>query len=136
MNAQRKKAAVAAYAHLLTEGKSNNDIMDAISEDEKNYTAEEINEIVAAITAPQKGQEDEKETPKEEKKPKKVLFFEEHRVEIKISKDENSDKITRSAEKLKLTRPCVKITKEEADILNEGVLNGPNTFGFMYFRPE
>lgn len=134
MNAQRKKAAVAAYAHLLTEGKSNNEIMDAISEDEKEYTVEEINEIVAAITAPQSSKEEDKATGKS--KPKKVVeFFEEWKVDVKVSQNKKGEN-ERVYEKLKLVRPVVKITEEEAEILNTGLLNGPNTSGLMYFRPE
>jgi hypothetical protein len=40
------------------------------------------------------------------------------------------------AEKLKMTRPRVMITDQQAEILNEGVLNGNNKYAQMYFRPE
>ena len=62
-------------------------------------------------------------------KPAKVVkadYFEEWRVEIKNKK----------AEKLRRMRPVVKITEDEAETLNAGILNGPNTYGKMYFRPE
>ena len=36
--------------------------------------------------------------------------------------------------KLKLVRPNVKITEEQAAILNEGVLNGANSIGTLYFK--
>lgn len=52
--------------------------------------------------------------------------FQEWRVQI------NNKKI----EKLKISREVVKITEEQAQILNEGVENGQNTYGFMYFLPE
>ncbi len=62
-------------------------------------------------------------------KPAKVVkadYFEEWRVEIK----------NKQAEKLRRMRPVVKITEDEAETLNAGILNGPNTYGKMYFRPE
>lgn len=40
------------------------------------------------------------------------------------------------AEKIKISRKSVKITEEEAEILNRGVLTGGNTFAKMYFKPE
>ncbi len=40
------------------------------------------------------------------------------------------------AEKLKLRRPCVKISAEEAETLNAGVLGGLNTYGLMYFPAD
>jgi hypothetical protein len=39
-------------------------------------------------------------------------------------------------EKLKLVRSCVKISEEEAETLNAGVLNGGNSHVNMYFKPE
>jgi hypothetical protein len=36
--------------------------------------------------------------------------------------------------KLKLVRPNVKITEDQAAILNEGVINGSNSIGTMYFK--
>jgi multidrug efflux pump subunit AcrB len=40
------------------------------------------------------------------------------------------------AEKLKVSRQKVKITDEQADILNQGVETGGNTYAKMYFLPE
>jgi hypothetical protein len=40
------------------------------------------------------------------------------------------------AEKLKISRSNVKITDEQADILNQGVETGGNTYAKMYFLPE
>lgn len=40
------------------------------------------------------------------------------------------------AEKLKLSRKVVKITDEQAAILNDGVESGGNTYAKMYFLPE
>ena len=53
--------------------------------------------------------------------------YEEWRVEI----------INKKAEKLKLIRPVVKITEDQAEILNRGVIDGPgNKYALMYFLPE
>lgn len=38
------------------------------------------------------------------------------------------------AEKMKINRACVKISDEQAEILNEGVLYGNNTYALMYFK--
>ncbi len=50
-------------------------------------------------------------------------------------------KITRTpegpvAEKLKVLRPVVKITDEQAETLNAGRLEGGNTYTQMYYLPE
>lgn len=42
----------------------------------------------------------------------------------------------KKAEKLKCIRECVKITDEEAETLNAGILEGSNTQAKMYFKPE
>lgn len=58
--------------------------------------------------------------------------YQEWDVQIKTSKDENG-KTQYSYEKLKISRPAVKISEEEAAILNEGVLKGGNNYAKMYF---
>lgn len=68
----------------------------------------------------------EPETVKEPVKKAKHNHYEEWHV--KISKN--------IAEKMKINRPCVKISEEQAEILNEGVLYGNNTYAVMYFKPE
>ena len=40
------------------------------------------------------------------------------------------------AEKLKVIRECVKITDEQAETLNSGVIDGGNTYASMYFKAE
>jgi hypothetical protein len=60
--------------------------------------------------------------------------YQEWRVEIKAEMD--GDKVVKKYEKLKISRPCVKITDQEAETLNNGVLEGPNTFSLMYFKAE
>ncbi len=54
--------------------------------------------------------------------------------ECKITRDPETKKP--SAEKLKVVRRVVKITEQEAETLNEGVLNGNNTYGKLYFPAE
>jgi hypothetical protein len=39
-------------------------------------------------------------------------------------------------EKLKISRKCVKISDNEAETLNAGILTGGNTYAKMYFKPE
>lgn len=68
--------------------------------------------------------DDEVEQPK--KNPFGKQHYQEWRVEIKDKK----------AEKLKIVRPRVLITDQQADTLNHGVLNGGNTYASMYFKPE
>ena len=41
----------------------------------------------------------------------------------------------RQAEKLKITRSPIVISAEEAEILNDGALNGNNSYAKMYFLP-
>jgi hypothetical protein len=54
------------------------------------------------------------------------LHYQEWRVELKDGK----------ADKLKIVRPVVKITEDQAAILNDGMLKGNNNIGNMYFLPE
>lgn len=56
--------------------------------------------------------------------------------ECKIIPKTEDGKTTFGFEKMKLRRPAVKITENEANVLNEGVLNGKNTLVMMYFKPE
>ena len=39
-------------------------------------------------------------------------------------------------EKLKIMRACVKITDEQAEVLNRGIEQGGNQIALMYFKPE
>lgn len=61
--------------------------------------------------------------------------YEEWDVRITAKQDENK-KTTYEYEKLKVSRPVVKISEEEAEVLNRGVLTGGNTYAKMYFLPE
>jgi hypothetical protein len=53
MNYQRKKAAVTKYLPLSLEGKTEQEIKDAIALDEKKFTPEEVEEIFQAILNPE-----------------------------------------------------------------------------------
>ena len=74
---------------------------------------------------------DEIEIPAAEEK----KHYEEWKCEIKAIVEEG--KVTgKNVEKLKLMRACVKITDEEADVLNAGVKDGSNSIVSMYFKAQ
>jgi len=57
--------------------------------------------------------------------------------DVKINAKQDKDgKTIHEAEKLKVSRPCVKITDEQAEILNHGVLTGGNSYAKMYYKEE
>lgn len=74
------------------------------------------------------GEEGKSPAIEEKKQSKKVEnpSFEEWYCQIKDGK----------AEKLKLIRKRVLISEEQANILNEGRINGGNNHANLYFRPE
>lgn len=57
MNTLRKKAAVEKYKVVAANGASAEELKEAIAQDEKGYTPEEVTEIVAALTDPNTGGE-------------------------------------------------------------------------------
>ena len=59
-------------------------------------------------------------------------IFQEWKAEIKTDKETGA----KSFEKLKLIREVVKITPEQAELLNDGLLYGGNSIVNAYFRPE
>jgi hypothetical protein len=128
MNPLRKKAAVNKYSPLLSE-QSIEEVTELIKADDKGYTEDEVAEIAAALIA----------TP-EEKAPKKSAS------KGKAKTDETEEGVYyeewlcnvsgKEAKKLEVKRPKVKITEDEAIILNRGVLTGGNTYANMYFAPD
>lgn len=56
--------------------------------------------------------------------------------DVQITKTVKDGRTTNGYEKLKVSRPCVKISEEEAETLNAGILDGGNTYAKMYFKPE
>jgi hypothetical protein len=118
MNIKRKEAALRVYSPLLSE-KSIEEIAELIKADEKGYKEGEVAEIVAALEAGP----DEAET--EKAKETEADYYEEWKCEV----------INKKVDKLKITRPKVKITEAEAEILNRGILTGGNTIANMYFAP-
>lgn len=128
MNFKRKEAAIKKYGTTPLP-----ELEPALLADSANYEPEEVKEIVKAITEQQ-----EEQTPPEEKnskegapgKPEEGKVAKTGYVEwdVRITKGE--------AEKLKVSRACVKITDQEAETLNAGVLNGGNSYAKMYFKPE
>lgn len=116
MNANRKKAAIAKYSKTPPE-----ELRAALMNDEKGYTEEEVSEIFEALTSESEEQEPEvTEQPKSE-------HYQEWDVRITNGK---------YVEKLKITRPVVKISDKEAEVLNKGVTNLANSYAKMYFKPE
>jgi hypothetical protein len=119
MNIKRKEAALRVYSPLLSE-KSIEEIAELIKADEKGYKEGEVAEIVAALEA------GPVETVEAEKaKETEADYYEEWKCEV----------INKKVDKLKITRPKVKITEAEAEILNRGILTGGNTIANMYFAP-
>ena len=117
MNANRKAAALKNYRPIFEQ--MDDTIIEALKAGKENYTNEEIAEILEALG------EDQYDAPDATEVEKPVHFQE---WEVKIDK--------KVAEKLKISRPCVKISDEEAETLNAGILDGPNTYAKMYFKPE
>jgi len=131
MNHMRLQSALKNYADK--KGLEKDELIELLNADEKQYTSDEVVEIVAALqdsTNPGSNSGDngeDKATPEGE-------YFEEWDVQI-IAKQEG-DKVVNEAKKLTISRPIVKITEFEAETLNEGVLTGGNTYAKMYFLPE
>lgn len=131
MNAQRKKSAVTKYTPQKEQGLTPEELTNLLTQDEKGYTTDEINEIVEAIfNSPGTGE------AAPGKKATTGSHHEEWRCEIKLTTQDG--KVTgRAAEKVKMLRPCVKISDEEADTLNHGALHSPRQdYVLMYFKPE
>jgi hypothetical protein len=120
LNHMVKKSAVKKYSTV--EG-TPEEIKAAIAADEKGYTEEEAEEIFAALEppAPTLVMQEMAVNPFGKK------TYQEWEVKIEQGK----------AKKLAISRPKVKITDDQADILNRGVIEGPNnTYAKMYFLPE
>jgi len=118
MHHKTKAALMAKYADLIEHGTTKEEIIDFLATEEKAETQEDKDELLAELF-PEKGSE------------KKVIkavkpHYEEWDVKVAGGK----------AEKLKISRPVVKISEEEADTLNAGILTGGNTYAKMYFLPE
>lgn len=115
MHHLRLKAAVEKYASVSAE-----ELTAALQADDKNYTAEEIQEITAALSKPTPPVE----TPKVEDNPFGKKHYQEWRVEMVGGKPS----------KLKIMRERVMITDEQAATLNEGVEEGKlNQYAVMYY---
>lgn len=115
MNANSKKAAVKKYSADEFKGLSKEEIIELLNNDEKGYSSEDVVEIVEALF-PEQGEP--------------VEHWQ--RWEVKITQTESGPKF----EKLKMARAEVKISDEEAETLNHGVLHGGSTHAVMYFKPE
>jgi N-methylhydantoinase B/oxoprolinase/acetone carboxylase alpha subunit len=130
LNHMVKKSAVKKYSETPKD-----QLRAAISADEKGYSAEEIDEIITALGGDVWVEESGAVTEEQFNKLQpsvtgittKHKWYEEWKVEIK-----QGGKVV---DKLKMTRPCVKISEEQAEILNEGRRYGGNTITEMYFKP-
>ncbi len=119
MNHLRKEAAINKYKAAFTGGATREELYNLLGQDEKTYSVEEINEIVDAIIG-------EQGNGVANPPPFATPHYEEWHVQVKNGK----------YEKLKLLRAKVIISEREAEILNDGVLNGSNNYASMYFSPE
>lgn len=61
-------------------------------------------------------------------------FYHEWHCQINVVANETGG-TTREAEKLKISRSPIVISAEEAEVLNDGALNGNNSYAKMYFLP-
>ena len=149
MNNFRKQAALTKFAPLHEKGLTPAEIEEQIAQDEKGYTEEEIKEIVSAITGEGevpgdsgKGGEGDKgdegqngegnQNPPElgvRSESVKPLF---ERWKCQVEHTDGKKKLT----KLTLLKKGIRITEEQAETLNEGVLHGGNTYVEAYFLPE
>jgi hypothetical protein len=114
-----KKAAIAKYAPLHTEGKTEEEIKEAIAADEKGYSPEELEEIYTAIAV---GVKTIEQVVKEEAPAKKAIYplYDEWSITPKaIAKPQE---YTGPAEfvltAVELLRPNVKLEKHVADEMN------------------
>lgn len=127
MNVKRKQAAVNKYAPMFSQGVTAEELGNLLAEDEKQYTADEINEIRAAIID---GQTEKPQAPSKESIAKdegeKPVMYEQWRMEA----------VNGKLEKLKMLRSNVKITDEEAEILNAGATSPGAVNPIMYLKPE
>lgn len=131
MNVKRKEAAVKKFAPLFEKGLTLEELTDMIGKDEKEYTTDEATEIAAAITGGVTDSTNVSKPVGQKKKAVEAVGYQEWRCEIKVEDGK------RRAEKVKLLRPCVKITDDEAETLNNGALNSPRQdYVLMYFKPE
>jgi len=142
MNALRKKAAVENYKVVFTNGATVEELKEALAQDAKQYTPEEIEEIVAAITADGEagnngnaGGEGEKgsaPTPAPApapapEQPNANQLYAEHRVENKNAvmaefRKEGNEFDNSCFEKVKHLRDTA-ITAERAELLNSQSAN-------------
>jgi hypothetical protein len=120
MNQNAKKAAVKRLGEAVLAASSKEEACAIIEADEKGFPSEEVNEIYYTIIGESKQSE-----VKGNAKPKPI-HYEEWQCEINNGQ----------ADKLKIIRPCVKITDLEAESLNHGQIHGGNKYAKLYFKPE
>lgn len=116
MNVNKLKGALNTFAGKLENGVTPEELKDLILQNEKpKYTDEEADEIIEAL-----------QTPKAEK----VTGFDEYMVQ------RNTVEGKTEFAKLRKLRSGVQITAEEAETLNSGRKEGPNTIFNLFFPAE
>lgn len=110
MNHMVKKSAVKKYSQAAG---TPDEIKAQIAADEKGYTPEEVDEILASL---------------DDSEPEVDPFGKQNYQEWEV-KIENKE-----AKKLTISRQRVRITDDQADVLNIGALEGNNTYAKMYFK--
>lgn len=126
MNVKRKQAAVNKYAPMYISGVTVEELGNLLADDEKQYTADEINEIRAAIVEGQTEKAPAEKQTKAKTEEKKPIMYEQWRMEL----------VNGKLEKLKMLRSNVKITEEEADTLNAGAESPGAVNPIMYLKQE
>ena len=132
-----KASAVAKYSKLVAAESTREEVMAALSEDEKAYSADDINEIMEALYAPAAPAPDAAPlaAPSEEADPSAILKFEKHTAKpvFKFRSNEDTgaqERYLHSVEKTS-SQPLSTHNMEQrhADELNGQLENS----GFYYF---
>jgi rubrerythrin len=129
MHHLKLKAAVAKFSPLVSEGKTGEEIKEVITADEKGYSPEEVEEILAAITtAPP-----EQDKPASNNSPFQDFELWNVTVETKTTLNENMDKVVTNTPVKKGEKAVrtVRIEQRHADELNAQFTNSKQ---FYYLK--
>lgn len=108
MNVQRKKGAVLKYTPLKDLGATDEEIKDALAKDEKQYTPDEVEEIINAISRREEpNKKNKSDKPHETDETPLTSVYEEYKVEYIDGEFEKGKKIRETV-----------ISPETADALN------------------
>lgn len=126
MHHTQLKAAVSKYLPMIEQGTSTEEIMEALALDEKGYSAEDINKIMEALTAPDAGKKPDpaKEVKQAEEKPTTInKVYEEWKVKAVVSQKLNletgeKDRIVTFEKDAQAPIRKTSISPDKAEILN------------------